>query len=729
MPKPLLIILGLVLAVLAVFIGVKLGGDDMQTAVKPADPDKPVVAQAEQEAKTAAEKEAEAKKKAEEAKAAAEEAEKKAAEAKAAEEAAKAKKEEERLAAEAEAKRKEEERLAAEAEAKRKEEQERLAAEAKKEEERRAAEEAAREKEEEEKAAAAQAEADRAAELAAQQKQDDAAKIIEPSFDIVRIEDDGFALAAGRAKPGATITLSKNGEAAGTTTANERGEWVIVLEEPLDKGSHQITLQSQVKDGQPVASKQAALVEIPEAADQKPLVVLSDDASASRVLQAPQTAQAEDKEGQDPEGPTQTASASQTQEPEAEPGKKIALSLGAVDYDDNGTLMFSGRVTAGETVRLYVDNSPLADATADKTGSWLAIAQQQIKPGSHNLRIDQIGKDGKPVGRIELPFYREEPAKVAALLKSRGVNVATNEPAATTTDASSSEESTTQTAGNGDGGNTTSETASNSTTETTTSESSQNTAETQSTTSTESDTQQTAGQESTGGGQKVAGNGDGGNTTSVTASVSDTTQTTGSSTASDTATESTSSTTQTASSGDDSSASSETTTASETTSTAGNGDGGNTSSESQSSSDTTQVAAADTGSQSNEQNASSEAETAASTPSDNTQSEETTTASADTSATSEQTETAQTVTPVTGAATPGQVVIQPGNNLWRISRVIYGRGVRYTVIYQANKDQIRDPSLIYPGQIFTTPGVVPPRSIDPELKEPLQGAADPENDN
>jgi hypothetical protein len=55
--------------------------------------------------------------------------------------------------------------------------------------------------------------------------------------------------------------------------------------------------------------------------------------------------------------------------------------------------------------------------------------------------------------------------------------------------------------------------------------------------------------------------------------------------------------------------------------------------------------------------------------------------------------------------------------------VIYGQGIQYTIIYQANKDQIRDPELIYPGQIFATPGVVPPESIDPKLKEPLPGVA------
>jgi nucleoid-associated protein YgaU len=57
------------------------------------------------------------------------------------------------------------------------------------------------------------------------------------------------------------------------------------------------------------------------------------------------------------------------------------------------------------------------------------------------------------------------------------------------------------------------------------------------------------------------------------------------------------------------------------------------------------------------------------------------------------------------AALPSEsaVIVQPGNSLWRISRRVYGAGLRYSVIYQANRDQIRDPDLIYPGQIFVVP--------------------------
>ncbi len=49
------------------------------------------------------------------------------------------------------------------------------------------------------------------------------------------------------------------------------------------------------------------------------------------------------------------------------------------------------------------------------------------------------------------------------------------------------------------------------------------------------------------------------------------------------------------------------------------------------------------------------------------------------------------------------VTIQPGNTLWAIARGRYGEGILYVKIYEANKDQIRNPDLIYPGQVFTLP--------------------------
>jgi len=49
------------------------------------------------------------------------------------------------------------------------------------------------------------------------------------------------------------------------------------------------------------------------------------------------------------------------------------------------------------------------------------------------------------------------------------------------------------------------------------------------------------------------------------------------------------------------------------------------------------------------------------------------------------------------------VTIVRGDNLWNIARGTLGNGERFTAIYEANRNQIRDPNLIYPGQVFVIP--------------------------
>ena len=49
------------------------------------------------------------------------------------------------------------------------------------------------------------------------------------------------------------------------------------------------------------------------------------------------------------------------------------------------------------------------------------------------------------------------------------------------------------------------------------------------------------------------------------------------------------------------------------------------------------------------------------------------------------------------------VIIKPGDMLWSISYRIYGNPFKYVEIYNENKDQISNPDLIFPGQIFTLP--------------------------
>lgn len=47
--------------------------------------------------------------------------------------------------------------------------------------------------------------------------------------------------------------------------------------------------------------------------------------------------------------------------------------------------------------------------------------------------------------------------------------------------------------------------------------------------------------------------------------------------------------------------------------------------------------------------------------------------------------------------------VKSGDCLWNIAKKYYGNGAQYTKIYNANKGKIKNPNLIYPGQVLTIP--------------------------
>ena len=47
--------------------------------------------------------------------------------------------------------------------------------------------------------------------------------------------------------------------------------------------------------------------------------------------------------------------------------------------------------------------------------------------------------------------------------------------------------------------------------------------------------------------------------------------------------------------------------------------------------------------------------------------------------------------------------VKRGDCLWNIAKKYYGNGSKYTTIYNANRDKIKNPNLIYPGQVLWIP--------------------------
>ena len=80
-----------------------------------------------------------------------------------------------------------------------------------------------------------------------------------PTFDIARVEPTGEAVIAGRATPGATVELLRNGEVHDRAVADQSGQFVMVPP-PLPPGTYDLTLRSRQPDGRQLTSRQSVAV-------------------------------------------------------------------------------------------------------------------------------------------------------------------------------------------------------------------------------------------------------------------------------------------------------------------------------------------------------------------------------------------------------------------------------------------------------------------------------------
>ena len=509
------------------------------------------------------------------------------------------------------------------------------------------------------------------------------------SFDIVRVEEDGSAVLAGRAAPGSTVRLLINEKVAGETQANERGEWVVIPVEPMPAGAHQMQIETENAAGEVKLAEQSVALTVPDQPGTQPLIVLSETAKPSKVLQKPQAAEVKQAEaaqestasgngeattaaGEQPAADSKTAALQPPATATAPAATSTARSLNVdvVDYNDAGLTTFSGRSAPASTVRVYVDDVYTGEAIAGSDGTWSFTAVSEIASGPHTLRTDQLAQDGSVSERIELPFFRESAERIASLQEQRKTTEA-EEQAKPETAATAAAEPATAGAAEPD---TNAEVAATAT--------EAEPAKTEAPTATEArvadnmkpveeapsaEKPEPAASQPTSG---VKGDAETVKADSAPAATeSDSTQQTAA--VEPSAEPAKPETTQ------------------------------------------QQVAAADPVAEPVKP-ADLIPATEDDAPPEEVAKPEPDSASVETAAVTSQTGQAETVTPVTG-----KVVIQPGNNLWQISRVIYGQGRQYTVIYDANKEQIRDPDRIYPGQIFETPGSDAPESIDPACKLPL----------
>lgn len=239
---------------------------------------------------------------------------------------------------------------------------------------------------------------------------------VKPSFDIVRVDPRGSAVMAGRAAPGATVTILNGGRKLGTATANARGEWVFIPDAPLAPGSHSLALEAQA-GGQRTESEQVVVIAVdrpapgPAAAPRaEPLVVLSSRSgeTASRPLQLPKAAEPPSPATADNAVVASLSAPVPTAERQALPRLPAGAppTVDAIDYGQEGAVRFSGRSAPGATLRLYLDNKPIGETVAGKDQGWQHTPPSDVPPGNYQLRVDRVTPDGRVSGRVAIPFQR-----------------------------------------------------------------------------------------------------------------------------------------------------------------------------------------------------------------------------------------------------------------------------------------------------------------------------------
>jgi nucleoid-associated protein YgaU len=107
-----------------------------------------------------------------------------------------------------------------------------------------------------------------------------------PAFDIARIELTGEAVIAGRATPGATVELLRNGELHDRAVADQSGQFVMVPPR-FPSGTYDLTLRSKQPDGKQATSKQSVAVAIEAGPADRPVVALMTPGKPTVVLSQP----------------------------------------------------------------------------------------------------------------------------------------------------------------------------------------------------------------------------------------------------------------------------------------------------------------------------------------------------------------------------------------------------------------------------------------------------------
>ncbi|ASY62228.1 LysM domain protein [Sinorhizobium sojae CCBAU 05684] len=233
-----------------------------------------------------------------------------------------------------------------------------------------------------------------------------------PGFDILRVEPDGSTVIAGRAEPGTKLEILSGDMVLGTADVSAAGDFAAVFEKPLPAGDHQLRLRSVGVGGASRTSEEVATVSVPKEPGGQLLAMVSRPGEASRLITTPS---AEDELAQVAAAPAAQAGAAAALATPDTPNAVPGLQVTAVEIEGK-TMYVAGNAKPGALVRIYADDTLFGEMRADEKGHFVVDGMIDLAVGSHIIRADMMNDDATKVAmRASVPFDRPEGVQVAAI--------------------------------------------------------------------------------------------------------------------------------------------------------------------------------------------------------------------------------------------------------------------------------------------------------------------------
>ena len=110
-----------------------------------------------------------------------------------------------------------------------------------------------------------------------------------PRFDVLRVEPNGSTVIAGNAAPGSKLEILSGDKVIAALDVDPSGDFAAVLDQPLPPGDHSLQLKATDKDGKLVTSEEVATISVPTDATGKLLAMVSKPGEASRLITLPES--------------------------------------------------------------------------------------------------------------------------------------------------------------------------------------------------------------------------------------------------------------------------------------------------------------------------------------------------------------------------------------------------------------------------------------------------------